>query len=59
MLTIFHDSILMNRPMVITNLGTKLCRPSEVVVDILENPQRAAFNKGDGGPVINEKGQRV
>jgi len=51
--------ILINRPIVLTSLGTKLCRPSEVVVDILENPQRAAFNKGDAGPVINEKGQRV
>jgi len=51
--------ILINRPVVVTNLGTKLCRPSEVVLDILENPQRAAFNKEDGEPVINEKGQRV
>jgi arsenate reductase len=51
--------ILINRPVVVTNLGTKLCRPSEAVLDILENPQRAAFNKEDGEPVINEKGQRV
>jgi len=51
--------ILINRPVVVTNLGTKLCRPSEVVLDILENPQRAAFNKENGEPVINEKGQRV
>jgi arsenate reductase len=51
--------ILINRPVVVTNLGTKLCRPSEVVLDILENPQRAAFNKEDGEPIINEKGQRV
>jgi arsenate reductase len=51
--------ILINRPMVVTNLGTKLCRPSEVVLDILANPQRAAFNKEDGEPVINEKGLRV
>jgi arsenate reductase len=51
--------ILINRPMVVTSLGTKLCRPSEVVLDILANPQRAAFNKEDGEPVINEKGLRV
>lgn len=51
--------ILMNRPIVATGLGTKLCRPSEVVLEILPNPQRAAFNKEDGEPVINEKGLRV
>lgn len=51
--------ILMNRPIVVTGLGTKLCRPSEVVLEILPNPQRAAFNKEDGEPVINEKGLRV
>jgi len=51
--------ILINRPIVVTSLGTKLCRPSEAVLDILANPQRAAFNKEDGEPVINEKGLRV
>ena len=51
--------ILMNRPIVVTGLGTKLCRPSEVVLEILPNLQRAAFNKEDGEPVINEKGLRV
>jgi arsenate reductase len=51
--------ILMNRPIVVTGLGTKLCRPSEVVLEILPNPQQAAFNKEDGEPVINEKGLRV
>lgn len=51
--------ILINRPMVVTSLGTKLCRPSEGVLDILTNPQCAAFNKEDGEPVINEKGLRV
>ena len=51
--------ILINRPMVVTNLGTKLCRPSELVLGILANPQRAAFNKEDGEPVVNEKGLRV
>ena len=51
--------ILMNRPIVVTPLGTRLCRPSEVVLDILPQPQRGAFAKEDGEPVINEKGQRV
>jgi len=51
--------ILINRPIVVTSLGTKLCRPSELILDILANPQRAAFNKEDGEPVINEKGLRV
>ena len=51
--------ILINRPIVLTSLGTKLCRPSEVVLDILANPQLAAFRKEDGEPLINEKGLRV
>jgi len=40
-------------------MGTKLCRPSEVVLDILEKPQRGSFAKEDGEVVINEKGLRV
>ena len=51
--------ILINRPIVVTPLGTKLCRPSESVLDILANPQRGAFKKEDGEAVINEKGLRV
>ncbi|HQR85292.1 MAG: arsenate reductase (glutaredoxin) [Burkholderiales bacterium 35-55-47] len=51
--------ILINRPIVVTPTGTKLCRPSELVLDILENPQRGAFTKEDGEVVINEKGERV
>ena len=51
--------ILINRPIVVTPLGTKLCRPSESVLDILANPQRGAFKKEDGEGVINEKGLRV
>jgi arsenate reductase len=51
--------ILINRPIVVTPIGTKLCRPSEVVLDILVDPQRGAFTKEDGAVVINEKGQRV
>jgi arsenate reductase len=51
--------ILMNRPVVVTPLGTRLCRPSEAVLDILPDPQRAAFNKEDGEAVVNAEGQRV
>jgi arsenate reductase len=49
----------MNRPVVITPLGAKLCRPSELVLDILPSPQRGAFTKEDGEVVINAEGQRV
>ncbi|GAB3467152.1 arsenate reductase (glutaredoxin) [Polaromonas eurypsychrophila] len=51
--------ILMNRPIVVTPLGTRLCRPSEAVLDILPAPQQGAFTKEDGERVINEKGERV
>ena len=51
--------ILINRPIVVTPLGTRLCRPSETVLDILPQPQRGAFNKEDGEPVVNTEGRRV
>ena len=51
--------ILINRPLVVTPLGVKLCRPSEAVLDILPNPQRGAFAKEDGEKVVNAEGQRV
>ena len=51
--------ILMNRPIVVTPLGARLCRPSEAVLDILPQPQRGAFAKEDGEPVIDERGVRV
>jgi len=51
--------ILINRPVVETPLGTRLCRPSEAVLDILPRPQQGAFSKEDGEPVIDAKGQRV
>jgi arsenate reductase (glutaredoxin) len=51
--------ILINRPIVATPLGTRLCRPSEAVLDILPLPQRAAISKEDGEVVINERGERV
>jgi arsenate reductase len=44
--------ILMNRPIVVTPLGTRLCRPSEAVLDILPSPQLGAFNKEDGEAVV-------
>ncbi len=43
--------ILINRPIVVTPLGVKLCRPSEAVLDILPNPQQKPFFKEDGEPV--------
>lgn len=51
--------ILLNRPIVVTPLGARLCRPSEAVLDILPLPQRAAFAKEDGEPVINAHGERI
>ena len=51
--------ILINRPVVVTPLGTKLCRPSEVVLDILPDPQQGAFTKEDGEAVSYEHGNRV
>jgi arsenate reductase len=50
---------LINRPFVITERGMRLCRPSELVLDILPQPQRGAFAKEDGEVVIDDKGQRV
>ena len=51
--------ILINRPIVVTPLGTRLCRPSEGVLDILPTPQQGAFTKEDGEAVTNAKGERV
>jgi arsenate reductase len=51
--------ILINRPIVVTPLGTKLCRPSEVVLDILPDAQRGAFTKEDGERVVDAHGKRV
>ena len=51
--------ILMNRPIVVTPLGTRLCRPSETVLDILPSAQRGPFTKEDGEPVIDAEGRRV
>ncbi len=51
--------ILINRPFVLTPAGVRLCRPSEVVLDILEAPQRGPFTKEDGEVVIDDSGKRV
>ncbi|MBN9475835.1 MAG: arsenate reductase (glutaredoxin) [Burkholderiales bacterium] len=51
--------ILMNRPIVVTPLGTRLCRPSEVVLEILPRPQQGTFTKEDGQVVVDAEGRRA
>lgn len=51
--------ILINRPIVVTPIGVRLCRPSEAVLDILPDAQRGAFAKEDGEQVIDAAGQRI
>ncbi|MEL7696624.1 MULTISPECIES: arsenate reductase (glutaredoxin) [Pantoea] len=51
--------LLINRPIVVTPLGTRLCRPSEQVLDILPDRQQGAFSKEDGEPVIDQQGNRI
>ncbi|GGD87679.1 arsenate reductase (glutaredoxin) [Caballeronia grimmiae] len=51
--------ILINRPFVDTPVGARLCRPSELVIDILPSPQKGPFTKEDGEVVIDEQGKRV
>jgi len=51
--------LLINRPLVVSPLGVRLCRPSEVVLDILPTPQGGAFAKEDGEQVIDERGRRM
>ena len=52
------DPILVNRPIVVTPLGVKLCRPSETVLDILPNPDIGAFRKEDGEAVVSPTANR-
>ncbi|AEF46226.1 arsenate reductase [Serratia sp. AS12] len=54
-----QQPILINRPIVVTPLGTRLCRPSEAVLDILPDAQQGPFSKEDGEPVIDALGQRI
>ena len=51
--------ILINRPLVVSPLGVKLCRPSEAVLDLLPADQLGAFAKEDGEQVVDASGQRV
>ena len=51
--------ILINRPFVVTGIGTALCRPSEKVLALLPAPQQGAFFKEDGVQVVDEKGRPV
>ena len=51
--------VLINRPFVVTPLGTRLCRPSELVLEILPAPQQGYFAKEDGEIVVDARGQRV
>ena len=51
--------ILINRPIVVTPLGVKLCRPSEAVLDVLPLPQRREFRKEDCELVVDSGGNRV
>lgn len=51
--------VLINRPLVVTQVGVLLCRPSEIVLDILPAPQIGAFTKEDGEPVVDEAGAKV
>lgn len=51
--------ILINRPFVVTNIGIKLCRPSELVLDLLSAPQLNAFSKEDGEAIVDQDGNRI
>ncbi|MNE23753.1 Arsenate reductase [compost metagenome] len=51
--------ILINRPIVVTPLGTRLCRPSETVLDILPDPQIGALAKEDGEKIVDVSGKRI
>lgn len=53
------EPILINRPFVVTPLGTRLSRPSEAVLDILPDTHKGAFTKEDGAKVLDEKGKRI
>ena len=56
---IAEHPILLNRPFVVTPKGTRLCRPSELVLDILENPDIGPFTKEDGEVIIDADGKRL
>lgn len=56
---LLENPILINRPIVVTDLGVRLCRPCEKVLDILPEPQQKSFNKEDGTPVVDALGKRL
>jgi arsenate reductase len=56
---LLRHPILINRPIVVTPLGVRLCRPSETVLNILPEQQGSAFRKESGEPVIDDQGRRV
>jgi arsenate reductase len=51
--------VLINRPLVVSPLGVKLCRPSEAVLDLLPAPQQGGFAKEDGDQVVDAQGKRI
>ena len=51
--------VLINRPLVVSPLGVRLCRPSGAVLDLLPEPQQGAFAKEDGEQVVDASGQRI
>lgn len=53
------DPILINRPFVVSPLGTRLARPSEIVLDILPDAFKGAFFKEDGEQVLDQEGKRI
>lgn len=53
------DPILINRPFVVTPIGTRLSRPSEAVLDILPDTHKGSFTKEDGQKVLDEEGKRI
>jgi len=53
-----EDPVLINRPIVVSEIGTRLCRPSEKVLDLLP-PQQGSFTKEDGEAVVDQDGKRV
>lgn len=57
--SMLEHPILINRPFVVTPLGVRLCRPSEIVLDILPLPQQGAFTKEDGEAVVDHEGKRI
>jgi arsenate reductase (glutaredoxin) len=56
---VMQHPILLNRPFVVTPMGTRLCRPSERVLEILPDTHKGAFAKEDGQQVLDQEGKRI